>query len=257
MLVRLDEESCHIMQILPVLDLLGGVVVRGVAGQRERYRPIVSRIVDVATPIDVARAFRRQFGLSQLYVADLDAILHHRPNFEIYRQLADDQFDLLIDAGIRDLETAAKIFESGAGALIAGLETTPNPQFLSALIRLCGQQRLIFSIDLKAGQLLTAGTAWRELTPLQLAKTCIHLGVDRLIILDLAQVGSSNGISTLSLCADIRKLAPEVQLITGGGIRHLDDLQQLAAARITGVLIASALHDGQISRDDLDQLNRL
>ena len=33
------------MKILPVIDLKGGVVVRGVAGRRDEYRPIVSQAV--------------------------------------------------------------------------------------------------------------------------------------------------------------------------------------------------------------------
>ncbi|MFM8221178.1 MAG: nickel transporter, partial [Planctomycetaceae bacterium] len=47
------------MQVIPVLDLLGGVVVRGVAGQRDSYRPIVSQLVDGAEPLAVARALSR------------------------------------------------------------------------------------------------------------------------------------------------------------------------------------------------------
>ena len=242
------------MQILPVLDLLEGVVVRGVAGQRATYRPIVSQMVDSAAPLDVARAFRTQFGLSTLYVADLDAILYQRPNFDTYRQLAADQFDLWIDAGVQDLTMAAAVLGSGAGALIAGLESTADPLSLRQLIQHCGAERLIFSLDLKQGQLFTDSPGWLDMTPLQLATTAIQLGIERLIVLDLAQVGSSAGISTLKLCSEIRSQAPHVQLITGGGIRHLADLQQLAAAHIDGVLVASALHDRHISPTDLNQL---
>ena len=57
-------------EILPDLDLMGGVVVRGVAGRRDSYQPISSRLVDSAEPIQVARAFQEQLGLDRLYVAD-------------------------------------------------------------------------------------------------------------------------------------------------------------------------------------------
>ena len=46
------------MTVLPVLDVLEGVVVRGVAGQRAEYRPLRSRLVESAVPLDVARALR-------------------------------------------------------------------------------------------------------------------------------------------------------------------------------------------------------
>src|SRR5579872_5647704 len=45
------------MRIVPVLDLLGGVVVRGVGGRRREYRPVVSRLTPSCDPLDVARAF--------------------------------------------------------------------------------------------------------------------------------------------------------------------------------------------------------
>ncbi|MHA2372201.1 MAG: hypothetical protein ACXAEB_04245 [Candidatus Thorarchaeota archaeon] len=33
-------------RIIPVLDIIDGVVVHAVAGQREKYKPITSKIVD-------------------------------------------------------------------------------------------------------------------------------------------------------------------------------------------------------------------
>lgn len=239
------------MQILPVLDLLNGVVVRGVAGRRETYRPIESRICSSPEPLAIARAFRDQLGLHRLYVADLDAILHHRPNLEIYRQLSQDGFLLLVDAGIRDLVTAATILEAGAHSIIAGLESIPNPGLLQALVAQCAPERVLFSLDLQNGRPLIGEGAWSGMSPLQIAQTAVQQGIKRLIVLDLAQVGISAGISTLDLCATIRSQNPGLELITGGGVRNRDDLQVLKKACLDGVLIASALHDGRIVRSDL------
>ena len=87
------------MTVLPVLDLLEGLVVRGVAGRRTEYRPLRSRLVETAVPLDVARALRDEFCYRRLYIADLDGILHRRPNWVVYQQLIDDGFKLLVDAG--------------------------------------------------------------------------------------------------------------------------------------------------------------
>jgi len=67
------------MKILPVLDVMGGVVVRGIAGRRSEYRPIVSRLTASTDPGDVAEAFRQHFGFDQLYLADLDALADRPP----------------------------------------------------------------------------------------------------------------------------------------------------------------------------------
>ena len=71
------------MQIIPVLDLLGGVVVRGLAGQRDSYQPINSQLVNSAEPLAVAQAFQHKLGLQRFYVADLDAIEHDQPSFDV------------------------------------------------------------------------------------------------------------------------------------------------------------------------------
>jgi phosphoribosylformimino-5-aminoimidazole carboxamide ribotide isomerase len=240
------------MQILPVLDLLQGVVVRGVAGHRETYRPIASQICPSAEPLAIARAFRDHFGLERLYVADLDAILHQRPNLDVYRQLSQDGFTLCVDAGVRDVHAATTVLQAGAASVIAGLESTPLPEMLQELVAHCGSERVLFSLDLQGGQPLVGAGAWSGMTPWQIARLAIQHGIERLIVLDLAQVGIGAGLSTLELCAEIRAADPHVELITGGGVRNRADLQLLAAAGLDGVLIASALHNGQLSRSDLE-----
>src|SRR5258708_7000435 len=88
--------------ILPVLDLMQGQIVRGIAGRRDTYRPIVSRLTDSTDPLAVARAFRSHFGFTELSLADLDAILHSQPAFAVYNRLHQDDFQLWIDAGLRN-----------------------------------------------------------------------------------------------------------------------------------------------------------
>src|SRR5437868_13104425 len=75
------------MPILPVIDLMGGQVVRGVAGRREAYRPMVSTLTDSSDPLAVACAFRKRFGFEELYLADLDAIAGGEPASALYKQL--------------------------------------------------------------------------------------------------------------------------------------------------------------------------
>src|SRR5947207_216178 len=87
--------------ILPVLDLMHGQIVRGVAGNRAAYRPVESRLVRSADPLTVARAFRTQFGFTEFYLADLDAIQGGRPALDVYHALRADGYRLWIDAGIR------------------------------------------------------------------------------------------------------------------------------------------------------------
>jgi phosphoribosylformimino-5-aminoimidazole carboxamide ribotide isomerase len=239
------------MRIIPVLDLLGSQVVRGVAGKRDQYRPLQSRLVEGSDPIAVAKAIRGEFGLTEFYVADLDAILHRRPTRATLKTLVDDRFCLLVDAGIRCCEDAAPIFELGIERLVAGLETLESPSELEEIIRRYGSERIVFSLDLRDGQALASAAAWQAADPFGIGRCVIEAGCTQLIVLDIARVGTAGGVPTLGLCDKIHRAFPAVTILTGGGVRGIDDLRTLDRAGIDGVLIASALHDGSIARSDL------
>lgn len=241
------------MKILPVLDLLDGVVVRGVAGERDSYRPVESCLVDSADPLEVAEAFRRQLGLTELYLADLDAILHGQRNLELIGTLAERGFSLLVDAGLNSAASTRAVLDSGAAAAVTGLETLTDPALLGQLVNQWGPERVVFSLDLKCGQPLTAISRWRNIPPLEIVREAADLGISRLIVLDLAQVGLEEGLSTLPLCRQIRRELPELELITGGGISDGADLQPLEHEPVDGLLVATALHRGRMTRDDVQR----
>src|SRR4051812_35568829 len=88
------------MRILPVLDLKGGAVVRGIAGRRSEYRPIESRLCGDASVRGVAGALKTTFGFDECYVADLDAIGGAEPAWALYDAARSEGFRLWIDAGI-------------------------------------------------------------------------------------------------------------------------------------------------------------
>jgi len=72
------------MKIIPVIDVLNGIAVHGVRGERKRYQPLKSLLCKSADPIEIASAFE-SLGFSSLYLADLDAILGKTANFNVYR----------------------------------------------------------------------------------------------------------------------------------------------------------------------------
>jgi phosphoribosylformimino-5-aminoimidazole carboxamide ribotide isomerase len=240
------------LKIVPVIDIKGGLVVRGVAGERGSYRPVRSRLTPSHAVVDVAEAIRREFGLSELYVADLDAILDDSPNVEIYRELATRGFQLIVDAGLRNVQRAATLLAVGVQSVVAGLETIPGPRLLRELTGEFGPDRVLFSLDLKHGRPLFAPDAdFDSHEPLTIAALAYDAGIRCIIVLDLAAVGTGGGLSTLPLCREIQTRFPDVRAITGGGIRDRNDLRELRQTDVQGVLIASALHNRSITRDDL------
>src|SRR5262245_16004295 len=90
------------LRIVPVLDVMNGVVVRGVAGRRSDYRPLVSRLTDSCRPAEVAAALHARFGFTEFYVADLDAIAGRDFTLPFLPALHDRGFRVWLDAGVVD-----------------------------------------------------------------------------------------------------------------------------------------------------------
>jgi phosphoribosylformimino-5-aminoimidazole carboxamide ribotide isomerase len=234
------------MRIVPVLDLKDGVVVRAVAGRRKAYRPIQSRLTKSCRPADVARAFRDKFGFRELYLADLDAIAGRPPALAVYSQIQQLGLALWVDAGITDHLSAVALVGEGIQNIVAGLETIPSPGVLEEIVETLGSRRVIFSLDLKDGLPLGNLAGWQRPEAWSIAMQAIKSGVRRIIVLDLARVGTGKGFGSEILCQRLSHELPTVEIIAGGGVSDEEALRRLQGYGISAVLVASALHDGRI-----------
>jgi phosphoribosylformimino-5-aminoimidazole carboxamide ribotide isomerase len=70
-------------------------------------------------------------------------------------------------------------------------------------------------------------------------------------LLDLARVGSGEGVNLPVLKEALASL--NIEVFVGGGVRDVEDLAALKNLGVSGVLLATALHSGRISPDDLRQ----
>jgi phosphoribosylformimino-5-aminoimidazole carboxamide ribotide isomerase len=239
------------LRVIPVLDLKAGQVVRAVAGRRQEYRPIVSQLAPSSCPFEVARAFHDHFGFMELYVADLDAIAGQEPAWATYARLQLLGFRLLLDAGIRGAADASALRAAGISDIVLALETLRGMDALERILGHIGSARTVFSLDLERGIPRGDSSGWAEFTPLGITRQVVGLGVERLIVLDLARVGVGAGAGTEDLCRQLRAAYPSLELITGGGMRRVEDVYRLAASGVDAVLVATALHDGRIKSQDL------
>ena len=242
------------MRLIPVLDILNGIVVRGVGGRRSEYRPIVSRLTAATDPVEVARALIEAVRPAELYLADLDAIVGCPPAVGTYRAIRELGVRLWVDAGVCDGNGARAVAAAGCD-VVAGLETVMGPEALREVVNAVGPDRVVFSLDLRDGVPLREWPdrgggppglpdqfrqAWRPVP------TVVDLGVRCLIVLDLARVGGGTGTGTDDLCRELATVYPDVEVIAGGGVAGPDDLKRLEACGVRGVLVASTLHDGRI-----------
>jgi phosphoribosylformimino-5-aminoimidazole carboxamide ribotide isomerase len=218
--------------------------VRGVGGRRDEYRPLITQLCAGSDPLDVAAGYRTRLATRTLYLADLDAIVHQRPNTALYQSLLERGTDLWLDAGVRSPADVVPLIKQHVSTIVIGLESWQSPSELRTLAEMLPTDRSVFSVDLRNGR-ACGGPAWKT-DPLLILEDVLAIGITRFLILDLADVGQHTGGSTAALCAALRERCPEAEIITGGGIRSDEDIHAWESRGIDGLLIASAIHDGRM-----------
>jgi len=231
------------VQIVPVIDLLEGEVVRARRGERALYRPIETPLAPGSDPVAIARALLKLHPFPALYVADLNAIQKTGDNFAALRRLraAFPNLSLWVDNGAAD---ATSIEALTARDLLCEPVLGSESQKDAALIAACRENpAIILSLDFRGplfqgpAEILESPGAWPR----------------RVIVMTLARVGGGDG-PDFERFAAVRAAAPNVALYAAGGVRDKADLARLKSQGAAGALVASALHDGRLTTDDLAAL---
>jgi phosphoribosylformimino-5-aminoimidazole carboxamide ribotide isomerase len=239
------------LKVIPVLDILNGITVHAVKGQRSQYQPLQSNLTKSTSPIEVAKIFKT-LGFTKLYIADLDAIIDCRTSFGSIKQVSDESgLELLVDAGITSLERARRLMQSGVNTLIVGTETLQNKTFVAEAIKQFGNQCVLLSLDLKDGKVLVGQGFAGSTEPLEMLKDFKSFGLSQVVMLDLSRVGSGEGVD-LAFFKQIKDTL-DIDVYVGGGVRGIEDLVELEKLGVSGALIATSLHTGKISVSELKQ----
>lgn len=237
------------MKIIPVIDVLNGIAVHAIRGERRHYRPLNSVLCSSADPFDVALTFD-SLGFDSLYLADLDAILGRSADFALYRRIkTETNLVLMVDAGTSEIFKAEKLLKAGVTKIVIGTETLSSLDFVTKSIKFFGRNRVIVSIDLREGGLMSVSENIRSMNPISLAQRLEKIGVNQIILLDLGRVGTERGANYEILKEVLTNT--KIKALVGGGIRNLQDLEKLRNLNVSGVLVATALHKGKLRVDEL------
>jgi phosphoribosylformimino-5-aminoimidazole carboxamide ribotide isomerase len=231
------------MEVIPVIDLKRGAVVRAQHGDRATYRPIETPLSATSDAVDVVAGLLALHAFSTLYIADLDAIEGAGDHFDAIGRIA-DRFPciaLWIDNGCGDRGTAkALLSRFSTASLVLGSESQADTGLISAMRE---NPRVLLSLDFRGNQFLGPG----EL----LASTSYW--PDRLIVMTLARVGGNAG-PDFARFEEVKVRAGSRRVFMAGGLRGSNDLAEVAARGAAGILVASALHDGALSPAELAAL---
>ncbi len=233
------------MDVIPVIDVQHGIAVQAVRGERAAYRPLSSPLAASADPVAVAKGLQSLFSFQNLYVADLDGIEGRGMNKHLPHQLTAALPDvrIWIDDGTVPQAVLKRTQSESRTMVVIGSESITCRQDVDAL-RALDSSCYALSLDYKGDRfvgppdLLDDPSLWPA----------------RVIVMTLARVGSNEGPDLERVGDVIARGAGTRRVYAAGGVRNKGDITALRGIGATGVLVASALHAGKISADDLRKI---
>jgi phosphoribosylformimino-5-aminoimidazole carboxamide ribotide isomerase len=233
------------VEIIPVIDLLDGHVVHAQRGERSQYRPIRTPLCDSSEPLAIVNALTGLYPFRRLYIADLNAIQQRGDNTDAIRGIRkrNPHLDIWLDGGFRQSRELQPWRKIGLTCVLGSENLESGTRFLE----MNRGNRTVLSLDfgrhgyMGPRELLDMPQQWP----------------DKVIVMSLAQVGSSLGPDMQQLASQLqasRTRKPVPQIYAAGGIRNIADMQALAVVGAAGALVATALHNGNIVADDIAAL---
>jgi phosphoribosylformimino-5-aminoimidazole carboxamide ribotide isomerase len=232
--------------IIPVLDLKRGKVVRARAGDRASYHPIATPLSPTSDALDVLRGLRGVAAFPIVYVADLDAIMGEGSHAGVLRALATEAagVEFWLDGGFRGSSDARAAMPEGLTPVF-GSESLADVEALARARDLFGADKVVLSLDYRGG---------RFMGPLEIEQR-VELWPHRVILMTLDRVGTGTGPDLDALAGLVRRAAGRA-IFAAGGVRNEEDLAHLQAIGVSGVLVATALHDGRLSAAAISRYHR-
>jgi len=236
------------LKVIPVIDVLNGGVVHAKKGDRAAYQAIHSQLTPSSQPLDIVAALLELYPFQQLYIADLNAIqkldASHENNYNVIASIKElyPALELWVDAGISN-NVELNLWQKLGTRLIIGSENFINISDYSSLSTL--DKNYILSLDFMPlgyqgpAELLTKTEYWSQ----------------DVIVMSLSNVGANNGMN-IDLLQKTMARAKGFNIIAAGGIRNVDDLVILKEMGISAALLATALHQKQISTEQLESIKQ-
>ena len=219
-----------------VMDVMNGIVVHAVAGERKKYRAIAKSSL-ICKSSEVREVFY-ELRPARTYIADLDRIQGTGKNDERIREIAWET-ELILDGGF---VTSSDVEEIDFPFIpVFGTETA-HPSVLEY------HPGSFVSIDMKEGKLISNHFPQSLNEILDLLNSYPLQGV---ILLQLERVGMEKGAVSPVLEHLLEKSSNPVYV--GGGIRGIEDLLELKSMGCAGALVSTAVHKGKV---DIEILRR-
>lgn len=220
-------------RLIPCLDVANGRVVKGVSFVELR---------DMGDPVELAQYYS-DGGADELVFLDITATPDNAQTMtSIIEKVADVlEIPFTVGGGVRSIDDASRIIESGADRVSLNSAALANPGLITEIADRFGSQAVVVAIDAGDGVVHTHGG--RNATTIETVPWAIEAasrGAGEILLTSIRSDGHRNGFD-LELTKAVRD-AVSIPVIASGGAGNAEHVA--AALRVTdAALVASIVHE--------------
>jgi cyclase len=223
------------VRIIPVLLLKNGGLYKTIGFKNAKY---------VGDPINTVKIFNEK-ETDELLVLDYNASVEKRkPDFSKIAEIAGEAFmPMAFGGGIRNLEDAVKVFDSGYEKIVLNSILFEDLSLVQKIAQIYGAQSVVGCIDVKKNLFgkhkvyAYSGTKKTGFEPVAWAKQLEESGVGEIILNNIDNDGTWNGYALDSISDVAHKVS--VPVIACGGAASMEDFQKAVAAGASAVAAGS------------------
>ena len=223
--------------LIPSIDVMGGKIVQLVQGEKK------------ALEFNDFNYWINRFSeYSLVQLIDLDAAMGQGNNHDLIAMVC-KRLPCQVGGGIRSRQRAGELLDLGAKRVIFGSALLQDGQINVALAQECskqlGSERLTFAIDSRGGKVSIKG--WKENTeidPVSMLRS-LEPYCRAFLYTHIDTEGTMSGFP-FEVARQLRQ-ATSKQLIVAGGIRSMDEVDELDAIG-TDAVVGMAIYTGAIGK---------
>jgi phosphoribosylformimino-5-aminoimidazole carboxamide ribotide isomerase len=231
-------------EVVPAVDVQDGQVVQLVGGERDTGKAY-------GDPVEAAQRWVAA-GARTLHLVDLDGAFEgERANADAIAAVVDavdPAVDVQLGGGIRTVEDATALLETGVDRVILGTAAVENPDTV-AEISDSYPGTVLVSLDAKDGEVVVSG--WTEgtgLNPAAAAERYADLGAGGILFTDVDVEGQLAGVRTDAVERVVD--AVDIPVVASGGVATIADIRALKDAGASAVVVGTALYEGEFTLEE-------
>ena len=206
-------------------------------------------------PLTVAERWERE-GATGLHIVDIDAALSEGSNRKVIQSISrNSRIPVQVGGGIRTIAQAKELLELGITKVVLGTLAYQRPSILSSAVRTLGEEHIVVAVDYRGDVIVTEG--WTKESALNvLGAISGHEAIGVRTVLATAVEFDSTALGPDF--AMLRKIhaSTAMKVLASGGIRDLDDIQELEAIGVDGAIVGRALYEGTLRLGEIFQRAR-